>query len=282
MIVVPRLVGALGAWLALLCGLLGLGILAQDQPPLFGALAPQALMLAVLVLLFTAGGRAATARRFFFTRPRGGDLALAMLMAACAAPFAAWLGQLVLALLPGADAHLRELARALAPGTLGVPPLLLVVVVAVLPAFFEEGFFRGFLLGSLREAGLPPVAAVCLAALLFAAMHLDPYRALPVFAVGLGAGLVVLVTGSIWTGVAYHFANNALPALALALAPDLVLEAGTRETTQALGAAPAITQGLVACLFGTLAALVFLRFLRRYPGRLSGHKPDAGPPDPCA
>ena len=81
-----RLFSALGAWLGLLAGFVGLAFLVAETGPLFGALAPQALLLLPILLLLLATGKTDGFRRLFLTRPRGGDIGLAMLMAICAAP----------------------------------------------------------------------------------------------------------------------------------------------------------------------------------------------------
>ncbi len=83
----------------------------------------------------------------------------------------------------------------------------MIVIGAVTPALAEEVLFRGAVMQSLRP-GLGR-GAVVVSALLFALMHLSPWRLVPTFLVGLVIGAIVLRTGSIWTGILLHFAHNA-------------------------------------------------------------------------
>ncbi|HVP39691.1 MAG TPA: type II CAAX endopeptidase family protein [Candidatus Saccharimonadales bacterium] len=81
-----------------------------------------------------------------------------------------------------------------------------------MPAFFEELYFRGYLLDRLgRHWG--PLGALLAQTALFAPLH-GP--AAPVAAVlGLLNGTLVLVGGSLWPGMVLHLANNLLALAAL-------------------------------------------------------------------
>jgi membrane protease YdiL (CAAX protease family) len=116
----------------------------------------------------------------------------------------AWAAALLCSLLPG----YRQLVAAQA--TLGgwrTPAELAraVVLLAALPAFFEELFFRGYLLDRLERAWGPRAALVGQAAL-FAPLH-GP--AAPVAAViGLVNGSLARTGRSLWPGILLHFLNN--------------------------------------------------------------------------
>lgn len=82
------------------------------------------------------------------------------------------------------------------------------LVVAVLPAVFEEFFFRGVLLRGLRAFG--EVGAVLLCGAFFSLYHQNPAQTLYQFFCGAAFALVALRSGSILPTVLSHFFNNAL------------------------------------------------------------------------
>jgi membrane protease YdiL (CAAX protease family) len=87
-----------------------------------------------------------------------------------------------------------------------------VLLVAVFPAMFEELFFRGIAMEPLRRI-MGPTMALVVTSVTFAFVHLSPL----VLPVHLGLGFVLgwmrLKTGSLWPGVALHFAHNFLVVL---------------------------------------------------------------------
>jgi len=96
-----------------------------------------------------------------------------------------------------------------------VPLWLKVVTLAVVPAFCEEWFFRGFLLSSLRQKFVA-WQAVALTGLLFGAFHvvvregLFLERIVPTTFLGLILGAICVRTGSIWPGILLHSLHNGL------------------------------------------------------------------------
>lgn len=83
------------------------------------------------------------------------------------------------------------------------------LVMAVIPAFGEELFFRGILQTVLGEK-MNRHYAVWITAFIFSAIHLQFYGFLPRFLLGAVLGYLFLFTGSIWASVVAHFINNAL------------------------------------------------------------------------
>ena len=80
--------------------------------------------------------------------------------------------------------------------------------VAVLPALAEEFACRGLIMGSLKKYGNG--FAVMVSSILFGILH-GNFQQMPfAFLVGLAVGYAVIKTGSIWTGIIIHFANNFL------------------------------------------------------------------------
>jgi sodium transport system permease protein len=82
-----------------------------------------------------------------------------------------------------------------------------VLAIAVAPAACEEILFRGAVQPSLQRR-LPAWAAVGVTAILFAAVHWDPYRTLFAVAAGVGLGLVRLRSGSVVPPLLAHAALN--------------------------------------------------------------------------
>jgi membrane protease YdiL (CAAX protease family) len=83
------------------------------------------------------------------------------------------------------------------------------IAIAAAPAVFEETTVRGVLLPALRPWTGGPWA-VALSALVFALMHLDPYRFAFTFVVGAALGALRLRTGSLWPSMLAHGTLNLL------------------------------------------------------------------------
>jgi membrane protease YdiL (CAAX protease family) len=82
------------------------------------------------------------------------------------------------------------------------------VVVALLPAIFEETIFRGILLTGLKNFG--KVAAVLLCGALFSLYHQNPAQTVYQFMCGAAFAWVALKSGSILPTMLSHFLNNAV------------------------------------------------------------------------
>lgn len=83
----------------------------------------------------------------------------------------------------------------------------LLLLVAVLAGAAEEALFRGVILTGLRRH-LSPGAAVLICALLFAALHLSPWRFLAQLSLGILLGWLTLRTGSCWPAAVAHAVHN--------------------------------------------------------------------------
>lgn len=91
-------------------------------------------------------------------------------------------------------------------GALIVPAIL---VVAVLPAVFEEFLFRGVILNNAR-AGLGDVSTILTVGFCFALFHGSAEQTVYQFICGCAFAFVAVRSGSILPGVLMHFINNAL------------------------------------------------------------------------
>jgi sodium transport system permease protein len=139
-------------------------------------------------------------------RPQGGDV----LRGVAIAPLALVLSLAIFSLQPAKadDAGAAQMGQlfALIQAQGGLPLVLLCIAIA--PGICEELLFRGPLLAGLRT-GLGPVGAVLVSAFLFAVFHLDPYRFLPQFGVGVVLAVLTLRSGSLVPGMIVHALHNA-------------------------------------------------------------------------
>ncbi len=83
------------------------------------------------------------------------------------------------------------------------------LVIAVLPAIFEELFFRGLLLNTTRN-GAGDIAAIFLCGLCFSLYHGSPEQTVYQFICGCAFALLALRSGSVTPTVIIHFLNNAI------------------------------------------------------------------------
>ncbi len=94
------------------------------------------------------------------------------------------------------------------PSTSGIGYLGVLFVVAALPAFFEELFFRGVLLSGMKDFSFAAKLLICGG--LFALYHQNPAQTIYQFCCGIGFALVAIKAGSFLPTVLAHFINNAL------------------------------------------------------------------------
>jgi membrane protease YdiL (CAAX protease family) len=145
----------------------------------------------------------------------------------------------------------RAIHAALAPDGV-LDALVSVTVIALLPGAGEELVMRGVLLPAL-VAPLGSVAAVGGSALLFASIHLDPYRFAFTLAIGVVLGVVRLRTGSLWPPILAHVTLNTLTFLVAPLVDD------PTQTTYT----PQPILGLACLLVGTALVVPLLKALPR-------------------
>jgi membrane protease YdiL (CAAX protease family) len=88
--------------------------------------------------------------------------------------------------------------------------LLNLLMIAVIPAFGEEFFFRGVLQRIFIEWFRNKHVAIFVVAVLFSFMHLQFLGFIPRILLGALFGYMLAWTGSIWVPVLAHFINNAI------------------------------------------------------------------------
>lgn len=103
------------------------------------------------------------------------------------------------------------------PSTRGVFPFILTTIaLCVMPALCEETVLRGCVLPGLRKS-YGTKKAILFSALAFALMHGNVAQLFHQFALGVVVAILVLSGKSLWYGVIFHFINNFLSILLVAL-----------------------------------------------------------------
>lgn len=97
-----------------------------------------------------------------------------------------------------------------------------VLIIALLPAFCEEIFFRGALQRVLIYVTRSPWAGILIAAFLFSALHLQFAGFFPRMFLGVVLGILYWYSGSLWTCVLGHFIFNATQVLWVSYAPEYI------------------------------------------------------------
>jgi uncharacterized protein len=88
--------------------------------------------------------------------------------------------------------------------------IISMIMVALLPAVFEETMFRGALQNLLSRWFKFPVLAIIVTAVIFSAIHFSYLGFLSRFALGFVLGWMYYRTGNIWLNIIAHFFNNGL------------------------------------------------------------------------
>lgn len=84
------------------------------------------------------------------------------------------------------------------------------LIIAAMPAIFEETLFRGALQNLFTRWFKGPWVAIILTSFLFSAVHLSWYGFIPRFVLGVVLGMLFYYGQSIWLNILAHFMNNAI------------------------------------------------------------------------
>ena len=88
--------------------------------------------------------------------------------------------------------------------------IISMIMIAFLPAVFEETFFRGGVQNLLSRWFKMPVPAIIITAIIFSAVHGSYLGFLSRAALGFILGWIYYRTGNIWLNIIAHFFNNAI------------------------------------------------------------------------
>lgn len=138
-----------------------------------------------------------------------------------------------------------------------------VLVIAVLPALFEETLFRGILARNMYASGWGLVQTICITGALFSIYHGKPEQTLYQFVSGVCLTLVAVKAGSIFPTIVAHFLNNAF---------ILVLQATGYGESIPFGAFVAIVVVSAVLFLSALAVLVFFDGRKNQRGKIANGK----------
>ena len=148
-------------------------------------------------------------------------------------------------------------------GIVDSPYIILLLLIAVLPAITEEITIRGVVLSGYEDKNIYLSCAIT--GLLFGIMHLDPQQFLYAAVLGFVLALVVRITNSIFASELIHFLINGTSITLqklLRLIPDntSVMEQATEVSLRSLGSQEkifiAIFYGMIALAFGIVAYFI--------------------------
>ena len=105
--------------------------------------------------------------------------------------------------------NLVEAAKPLEEQLAGLPIVTALFFIALVPAFCEELFFRGYVLSGLRGS-LGKITAVLIVAFAFGVAHYSVHRLVMTAALGVLLGLLVVQWRSIWPAMIAHMMHNSM------------------------------------------------------------------------
>lgn len=127
-----------------------------------------------------------------------------------------------------------------------------ILIIALLPAVFEETLFRGILVGRMQASGWGTIATVCVSGALFALYHGSPVQTIYQFFCGVFFALLALRAGSVLPTAVAHFCNNA--AILILTATGYGVEGGwTMPQAWRIG----LCVSAASVLIGVLVFLIF-------------------------
>ncbi|MEP0847856.1 MAG: CPBP family intramembrane metalloprotease [Phycisphaerae bacterium] len=164
------------------------------------------------------------------------------------------------------DPNLREAIERQTAWFGSVPPWTLVFFLALVPAFTEELFFRGYVLSGMRGS-VGKWGAVLLVSLAFGLFHYSAYRLGMTTLLGLLLALLAVQYRSIWPGMLAHLMHNTISTLA-------GREDGLAPLMRSIGFPTAADAELPAAWVGGAAALAAIGVAialtaRRAPGSIN-------------
>jgi membrane protease YdiL (CAAX protease family) len=214
---------AIGAYAALLIGMVVIGAPAQQHGLVAGLWVTEALAIALpaVFALCAAGARFGP---FLGLRRIGWKHVLVALVAAAAnQPIVSFLTWAERELLPAGIVAEFDAKQRMLDAVFAAHAWPMTITVCIAAPLGEELFFRGFALPALRRSwGI--VAAVLVSGALFSLLHMDPVGFLGLMEIGVLLAALRWWSGSLWVAVIGHAVNNGIAGTAFILGyedPDL-------------------------------------------------------------
>jgi membrane protease YdiL (CAAX protease family) len=99
-----------------------------------------------------------------------------------------------------------------------------IIIVALIPGFAEEYFFRGLVQSRLHHVLKNHHYAILLSGFLFSLLHFQFYGLVPRLALGILFGYMLVWSGNIWYPIIAHMLNNSIGVLSVYLWGPVVLD----------------------------------------------------------
>lgn len=174
----------------------------------FGGVVIQQLIILLCPVLYAWYMKADAKKLFSIKKPGVSQVAGGVLFGIAAFLCAMIIGVLLVPFFPESADGLTQLDDMLT----SQPAVVLILVVALMPAIGEELLFRGFVMGTLKNK-CTGVIAVLVTTLLFAAYHMSLIKMFTIGIIGFGLTYAAYKSGSIVTSMCMHFLNNLLSVL---------------------------------------------------------------------
>lgn len=174
----------------------------------FGGVVIQQLIILLCPVLYAWYMKADAKKLFSIKKPGVSQVAGGVLFGIAAFLCAMIIGVLLVPFFPESADGLTQLDDMLT----SQPAVVLILVVALMPAIGEELLFRGFVMGTLKNK-CNGVIAVLVTTLLFAAYHMSLIKMFTIGIIGFGLTYAAYKSGSIVTSMCMHFLNNLLSVL---------------------------------------------------------------------
>jgi membrane protease YdiL (CAAX protease family) len=178
---------------------------------------------------------------------------LAILLLCSAFPLEGWLGvlnrqlplpQWMIRLEKDNDSQVTALLKV----TTSFDVFINLLVVAVIPAIFEEMFFRGALQKIMIQLFRSPWTGIVVTAILFSAFHMQFQGFIPRMFLGILLGAVYWYSGSLWANILAHCFFNGIQVVAATYYPRLVSDSNPSVPVLAIVISLVFVLGLLAAM----------------------------------
>lgn len=163
------------------------------------------------------------------------------------------LGSVISELFPASN----EFSESITAFVAGTPPALTVIIMAVMPAIFEELLHRGVILAGFKHLRHTWVIVLC-CGVTFGIFHLDLYRFLPTALLGCALAYICLKTDSLIINMIMHFLNNLISVIAIFSLGGV--DTSEIEQTAQVSIWPAV---ILFAIIGAVLVMIGIRKMRK-------------------
>ncbi len=226
--------------------LISFGVTALLKDPLFLVLISTILSAAAMILgtVYLVKGDHKTAEVLRFNTPKKGTFIKAVLVGLGGGAVANIATNIFINMLKSVGITPKMPDITMPAGGFGIAAYI--ILIAVMPALCEELLFRGGVLYMASKYGKWP--GIIISSMFFALLHGNFYQIPYAFMLGIIIAYMVIETGSIFTGIAIHFANNFV---------SVIIEIFEKHASEELASAVALLIFAVEIILGIVATVLF-------------------------